>query len=374
MAGYQVGIASDTKPFKQGIETGVIAPLEDAQGELQKLGNSKGPEQLERGLKDAQDATERLKDDTKKTADAIDKEFRESYRSVKQNADDAADASKTGFKKAGEAGAEFKDETLANVSEVASSFDGSFESIGDVVQGTLGGVTQALGPALGGAAAAAAAAVGVITDAFTTAGEAAQQAKDDAFEFAYGVNGALATAGYSERVASWTSDTDKLKQAQDIAVVSGWDIVDVVDALASGGDKLDGLFGAFEQGASSTSIATGRALELEGALQGTMDGYLNGGDAARLAAKLNYDYATSAGEATGETDELGNAVYRLPDGKEIVVDANTNTAYEDLDALERKQITDKTVRVRVDSSAWDNWTPRPKSSNVTAVLGARTWE
>lgn len=357
MAGYQVGIAADTKAFKQGVQSGVIDPLEDAQNELLALGKSKGPDQLERGMKDAQEATERLKDETKRTADAIDKEFRDSYRKVKQNADDAADASKKGFGKAADAGAEFKDETLANVSEVASSFDGSFESIGDVVQGTLGGVTQALGPALGGAAAAAAAGVGVVTEAFTKAGEAADDARDAAFAFAYDVQGALAVAGYSERVREWTGDTEKLKQAQDIAKIAGMQVGDVIDALASGGDKLDGVWEKFEAGAASTDVALGRALELEGALKGTREGYLNGADAAKIAAGLNYEYAMSVGEATGETDDLGNAIYRLPDGKEVVVNARTREANENLDAFEQRKVSDKaaTLRLGVDDSEVRNY-------------------
>ncbi|GEB94386.1 hypothetical protein [Microbacterium lacticum] len=360
MAGYTVGINSETKAFKQGIDSGIIAPLEDAQDELLKLGKSRGPEELERAMKDAQDETKRLERETKDTADAIEKEYKRAYREAKDSARD-------GMGKAGEAGKEFKDETLANLSEVTSSFNGSMESVGDLVQGTLGGLTQGLGPALGGAAAAAAAGIGVITEAFTNAGEAADEARDSAFQFAYDVQGALDNAGYTERVAQWTSDTEKLKQAQDIAKVSGQDVADVIDALASGGDKLDGLWAAFEEGANTTDVASGRALELESALKGTMEGYLNGGDAAKLAAKLTYEYATSVGEATGETDDLGNAIMRLPDGKEIVVDANTKTAYEDIDAIEKRRIADKTIKLHVDTSDWDNYTPKQKYAEIKAV-------
>lgn len=238
------------------------------------------------------------------------------------------------------------------------------ESVGDLVQGTLGGLTQGLGPALGGATAAAAAGIGVITEAFTTAGEAADDARDSAFQFAYDVQGALDKAGYTERVSQWTSDTEKLKQAQDIAKVSGQSVADVIDALASGGDKLDGLWEAFEDGANTTDVATGRALELEGALKGTREGYLSGADAAQLAAKMTYDYALSTGEATGKTDDLGNAIYKLPDGKEVVVDANTKTANENLDAIEQRQIADKTVKFHVDDSEVQAWRAPMKIGEV----------
>lgn len=335
---HEIGIAADTRGFDEGVRSGIIKPLEkaeDAFKDLEKAASdagadgAKGVTKLDDALDDARKSTEKLDRSTK----------------------DIGDSGKREFGKAADAGREFKDETLSNLSEVTSSFDGSMESVGDLVQGTLGGLTQGLGPALGGAAAAAAAGVGVITEAFTRAGEAADDARDSAFQFAYDVQGALDKAGYTERVSQWTGDTEKLKQAQDIAKVSGQDVVDVIDALASGGDKLDGLWEAFEEGANTTDVATGRALELEGALKGTREGYLNGADAAKLAAKLNYDYATSVGEATDRTDELGNKIYTLPDGKEIVVDANTKTAYEDLDAVEKRKLQDKTVRVNADTGA-----------------------
>lgn len=365
----EIALASETKAFRQGIESGVIQPLGDAVKQLRELGDTDGADKLEQQLREAQKATEKLADETKVTAARIEREYRDAYRGV-------GDASKSGMSRASDAGAEFKDETLANVSEVASSFDGSMESIGDVVQGTLGGVTQALGPALGGAAALAAAGVGVITDAFAKAGEAADAARDSAFQFAYDVQGALDAAGYSERVSEWTSDTEKLKQAQDIAKISGQEVADVIDALASGGPKLDGLWAAFEDGANSTDVATGRALELESALKGTMEGYLNGGAAAQLAAKLNYDYAMSVGEATGETDDLGNAIMRLPDGKEVVVDAKTQQAHANLDAIEQKQLSRKEqwVDVKVNDYAWRIYQPGVKMATVKAGPLSASWE
>ncbi|WP_336630770.1 MULTISPECIES: hypothetical protein [unclassified Microbacterium] len=307
--------------------------------------------------------------DADRSGDRVERSFADMVREAKKAdkaIDGIGDGAKKGFGKASDAGAEFKDETLSNLSEVTSSFNGSMESVGDLVQGTLGGLTQGLGPGLGIAAAAAAAGVGVITDAFVKAGEAADEARDSAFQFAYDVGGALDAAGYTQRIAEWTGDTEKLKQAQDIAKVSGQNVADVINALASGGAKLDALWDAFEKGANTTDVATNRALELEGALKGTREGYLNGGDAARIAASLNYEYATSVGVATGETDDLGNAIYKLPDGKDIVVNAKTKTAYEDLDALERRQISDKTawVRLQVDDREVRYYEPPAKRGTV----------
>lgn len=373
---HEVTIGADAKAFEQGVRSGIIEPLEDVEKAFEGIEDAasdagrNGARDLDKTERSAKDLEEQLRDAQKQT------------EKTERALSDVGDGAKKGFGKAADAGAEFKDETLANVSEVASSFDGSMESIGDVVQGTLGGVTQALGPALGGAAALAAAGVGVITDAFAKAGEAADAARDSAFQFAYDVSGALDTAGYSQRIAAWTGDTEKLKQAQDIAKVAGMEVSDVIDALASGGDKLDGVWAAFEQGSNSTMVASTRAYELESALQGTREGYLNGADAAKIAENLNYEYTLSVGEATGATDDLGNAIYRLPDGKEVVVDAETKTASENLDAIEQRRIADKTVRLHVDDSDVQAWRApmkvgyvqmKPRAGGMLSGISA-SWE
>lgn len=105
-----------------------------------------------------------------------------------------------------------------------------------------------------------------------------------------------------------------------------------------------------------------------------MEGYLNGADAAKLAAKLTYEYATSVGEATDRTDDLGNKIYALPDGKEIVVDANTKTAYEDIDAIEKRRIADKTVRLIPDDSAIRNWQVPQKVGYVNYKAAQTAYE
>src|SRR5690606_37256651 len=66
-----------------------------------------------------------------------------------------------------------------------------------------------------------------------------------------------------------------------------------------------------------------------------------------------------AGTATAQVDELGNTVYSLPDGTQILVSAETGQATTDvstfkgdLDEIPSSVVT--TVRVRVDPSEWDN--------------------
>lgn len=330
MAGYTVGIASETKAFKQGIESGLIEPLEDAQKELLELGKSRGPEQLERALKDAEKATERLKDETKDTARAIEQEFRDSYRSVKSSSDDGIGRAKEGVQ-------DFKQEAQQSARETAASFDGSFESIAELGQEIAANAFTGFGPAGAAAGIAVAGAGGVMIDTFNKVEEAAEEARDSAFSLAYDVAGAMATAGFTQRVAEWTSSTEKYKQVTDLAAASGMDQVDVIDALSSGGDKLEKLTEAFARNAeASGKLSPGRIWELEAAVRATSEGYISGSDAAAVAERANYEYARSVGVATGETDALGNAIYRLPDDTEVSVNAKTQRATEDIQRVEDK--------------------------------------
>jgi hypothetical protein len=284
------------------------------------------------------------------------------------------DGAKRAFDDAGDGVKDFKGEAAQTAKETAASFDGSAESIGSSFQEVAANAFSGFGPAGTAAGVAVAAGLGVAIDAFTKVNEAAEEARDSAYKFAYDVGGALDAAGYSDRIEQWTGDTEKLKAAQEIATIAGQDIVPTLDALASGGDKLDALWDAFERGTASTTIASTRAAELEATLKGTKDGYLSGAEGAELAALSNYNYATSVGTATGETDELGNAIMRLPDGKEFVVNAQTQTAYDNLDAIDQRQIGEKTFRMRgiLDTTAIDNYVPGTKVFTVKGLIDRGT--
>lgn len=173
--GIEIGIGVDTKAAKQGLEAGLIEPLEDAQGALEDLGRDKGPDKLERNLEAAQDATERLKKETRETADAIEREYRDAYRKLKTE-------SKEGYRKASDAAEGFKDEAKQNFAETASSFDGSMESIADGVQGTLGGLATSISGPLGIAAAGAGAVAGAFLNSWITSTEETKQAISDMYE------------------------------------------------------------------------------------------------------------------------------------------------------------------------------------------------
>lgn len=98
----------------------------------------------------------------------------------------------SGLGAAGAATTEFKEEAISNFSEVTSSFDGSMASIGDLAQGTLGGLAAGFTQTLGGikglmaglGVGVAAAGVGLAISALEKMEEQAQETRDAAADLA----------------------------------------------------------------------------------------------------------------------------------------------------------------------------------------------
>lgn len=383
-----VVINSETKGFKQAVQNGIIEPLEDAEKALEDLGKSRGGDQLEREMKTAQTATEKLQDELTEAARDLDK--------LGFAAKDAGDDGRRGLDRIKAGAQEVQQEVGQNLGEAVSSIRGDFSDLGQVGQDTLGGLAatvSSMGPAgLAGAFALAAGAVGL--GAFTAAQEEAAEKQEElnakAAEWADAYTnsaGRIVDASYIvSEILGIATDPERYKEATDAAKEWGVDIPTAMRAMA--GDA-DALAIAQEGLANRTKEATDNMSEAEQNISALGDGFsslpediksgqerldeLNGTMAAGRLQALNaaqalYDYATSAGVATGETDDLGNKIYELPSGKTIVVDAKTQTAYEDIDAIEKQKLNDKeiTVRVRRDSRDWDNWQPSPKTGVIMA--------
>ena len=172
--GIEIGVGVDASAFEKGVKSGMIEPLEDAQQELTDLGKNKGLDELERDLKAASKATDDLKDETVRDADAIAKAYREQSRAAQQATDETSSHGK-------EALGEIKQEAIQNASETFSSFDGSAQSLVDGIQGTFGGLVASLGPILGPAGTLAAMVVaggiGALSTWLGTSGEQSDELK-----------------------------------------------------------------------------------------------------------------------------------------------------------------------------------------------------
>lgn len=224
----------------------------------------RGTKNVEDELENVADSLDDMAKDGDKAAEKIEKSFRDLARETKQTGDTMSTGMKGGFdktRKHGEdAATEIKDEFKSNLSEVTSSFDGSVESMGDLVQGTLGGLVGSLGPLGVAAGAAGALGVGVIIAEITKAAEEAEAAKQRISELGAAMidaasNGEVPLELVIDNLKSIVTNsedaakkfTDIQKEAEDLGLSA--------EALASayaGGDKalkdqLDALDTLIEQ-------------------------------------------------------------------------------------------------------------------------------
>lgn len=331
--------------------------LEETDDALTDLANAKGTDKLERSFKDLAKEADKAERAVEKVGDGADK----------------------GMKRASGATSEFKSEALSNFSEVTSSFDGSMESIGELAQGTLGGVAANI-PGIGLAAGAVAIGIGAITDRYQKLAERSKEVTDGIIADFLDVGDALDAEAVRGRVRDILGVEGTRKEAELLAEIMGTTVGQA--ALAMAGD-FEAAGTTAEEVIASIAAAPGDVnydtwIDLQNSLKGTTDGLLYGQQAANAAADamnrkstadLNAAFAT--GKVTEEVDELGNRLYTLPDGKQIMIDALTGQATSDVDSFKGDldgipQTVDTYVRVNVDSSRWDNWRPSAKTGVVMA--------
>jgi DNA repair exonuclease SbcCD ATPase subunit len=347
--GYQVGIASETKAFKQGIESGVIDPLEDAQKELDALGKSRGPEQLESDLKAAQTATKNLEKDTAKVADAIEQDYKRAYREAKESADTGLDGMKT-------KGAEVGSELRQNLGETFASFRGDLEDLPQIAQDTLGGLagSGALGGIAGLAATAAGAAgLGLVTAAIQQQAEDAEKLRER-LSAAYSEAAAegrtyLTTAQIVAEAQSLMFDPERAgewKALQEDAKTLGMDVQDVVAAYTGDLEKQETVQARINSLMSDPDsyYTTQRdgieelkpgMRDLEGRWDNlrevTEENQHAAEEFARFQSRALTNMINDTEGVTKEVDALGNELFTLPDGKQIMIDADTGLATENID-------------------------------------------
>ncbi len=352
--GYQIGVGVDTKAAKQAIDAGLVDPLEDAQKELTELGKNKGPEQLERGLRDAQKETKDTARETERTADAIEREYKRAYREAKQAADD-------GLSGMSEAGREVGDELRQNLGETFSSFRGDLEDLPQIAQDTLGGLAGS--GALGGipglaATAAGAAGIGMVIAALDEAGKRQEALEQKAAEWADAyieAGGRVITA--AQQVAIYNeiaTDPEKFKEAQKNAELWGvslgvalnaaagntWAVEEAQASLNKRHDEFAAALGDRNQKVLDESVA------LSGWRKAIQDGQ-NALDDITGAMQLGATQADAYSEslrlmaehtigATKTVDEFGDTLYTLPDETKVYIDAETGQATQNVDAIEKK--------------------------------------
>lgn len=371
MAGYTVGVASETKAFKQGIDSGVIEPLEDAQKELLELGRNRGPEQLERSLRDAQDETEKLADETKATARVIEREYKDSYRDMKRSSDDATDAAKKGMDEVG-------DEAASTAKESAASFDGSAESIVDAFQEVAANAFAGFGPAGLVAGLAAAAGIGAAMSAITAQQDAVDELKQkfsDAYkQAAEDGRTFLDEAAIQSLAIDIYFDPAKREEARKDAEELGVDLQTAVRAQA--GDQ-DALVAIIEAGNRKIAEGTERMKEKAAAGKNVVD--FQTAETAGLEGLTN-KYRDILGiqkeneQAAREVKQLQNDMGREAVENQQRAQAADQARWEAMAERYSRPLVAK-VDIQVDDSAYRNWRPTPKTVDLRVKpRGTAEWQ
>ncbi|GMM94759.1 hypothetical protein [Microbacterium sp. MTN4-26] len=174
---YEIAIASETGAFEKGIKSGVIEPLEDAEKALEDLGDANVGRDIDRDLKIAERATKDLKDETKDTAEAIERHFRQSYKKVQDDSRQTTNRMKEGFDEAA-------DEAGQSGREAAASFSGEFDDVADFVQETLANALSGFGPIGAAAGIALATIMGTVLSQAALAQERLAEARERAVDLA----------------------------------------------------------------------------------------------------------------------------------------------------------------------------------------------
>lgn len=224
----------------------------------------------------------------------------------------------TSFGHASERVTEFKDEARQNFGEVTSSFQGSMDSIGDLVQGTLGGLAGTLAGPVGLALGAASVGVGLLVAGMTQSAEAANQAKQDVVDLA----AAIREAGGDVSDLDWS---EKFQTFADTVVdTKSWfepwqkSSVTALEKAAATAEKTGVSFEDLFQGMAGDVPAATRAIDtlnkriadqqevvdnLTPAMEGYNSAHAHANDKQREALGTLKGYREELEKSIGTTDD-----------------------------------------------------------------------
>jgi len=380
------GMGDDAKDAARQVDD-LTDATKDTDKALDDLGRSRGLSDVQDDAKDAGRAVDRdladKVDDAGDKASDMERKFRDAFDNVKRDSGTAGqsigDDITKGSKRAEEGLDEIKESARSNATETAASFDGSFSSISDGVQGTVAEFLQGFGPAGTIAGLAIAGGIGLLSKAM---GDQSEQAQQDAQEMADAYKAALddmIESGenfvsqdlISKSIQDLVSDEKKLDKAHKEAASSGASLTDVLRAQA--GDlqsatkvhdayqaKIDAEQKAFDDagnradayakahGRVSVQLADevqehGRALlalqDQQKAADKVTDGYkkqTSAADAYRQAVKPTTEQVRAAGQAERDyADDLDDTTSSIKDNNESIKNKSdreraNKTAIDDL--------------------------------------------
>lgn len=351
----------------------------------------KGTDKLERGLRDIVQAA--------RPAERAYRDVGEEAKGAGRKAKDAGDDADEGFRKFRDAGEEASSELRQNLGETFSSFRGDLTDIGQIGQDVFGGLAGSVGglvPAVG--LAAGAAGMGLLIGAFELAEERRQQLSDRANDLANAYIEAGSNVMSAMSIAARTAEIitgEERDEALEYARVLGVDLPTAARAMAGDVNALAAVNAIAAQATRDAYAAADEQRESLKALTPEQEAKVRADlEAINKARELNgvVDEAnqkfqdqqgvlrglvSDADSAAVSVDALGNQVYELPDGTQIMINAETGQASTDvsnfkgdtdgvIEQLNNQQIK---LRVTVDDTAWRNWKPGDKIGNVRTAVG-----
>jgi hypothetical protein len=358
-----------------------------------------------KGAKDAEKALEKLEDavgDAAKEGKQLDKiedELKDVQRQSDKTGRDVGKNMDDGFDRAKKGADDFKQEANSTAREAAASFDGSAESIADAFQEVTANAFGGFGPAGAVAGLAAAAGIGLAVKAFEEVGEAQELSEEKVADWAKAFiesgNRIIGAAHVVAEVQAIATDPERYKVAAQNAKDWGVDETTAMRAMAGDATALEvtrrrlnerteesnRLLAEQEQQVDSSAGAAydladsvNRGAEAFSVLTGEMTA---GQQRAQGVSEGLKDIVNDAASAIKEVDELGNAVYTLPDGTQIMIDAETGQATTDVSRFKGDldgipETVTSTVKIQVDDTNWRLWKPNPKSGMVYGQAAGMT--
>lgn len=374
-----------------------LADIESTLEDMARDGD-KSVDKMSRGFRD-------LARDADNSADKIERSYKQAYKDAARAADSSADDARRAGSRMAEQSSEVGQEIRQNLGEgLANAARGDFESLGDLIGDTLGGVTAGIG-GIGTAAAGAAGALGLgaLIGAFTLANEKREELTEKANELAQAYIDAGSSVLDAMTIAARTSEIitgEERQQALDYAKALGVDLPTAARAMAGDLNALAVVNRiASEAQQENKDIADDQRESVSALTQAQRDQLVENQAAISAGRELNgiveeanqkfedqqavlQGLINDADGATVKVDDLGNKLYELPDGTQIVVEAETGTASTnvdnfkgDLDEIDGKVVRSKVV-FDVDDSRVRAWRPQVKAGVVQygPKLGQLIWE
>lgn len=237
--GITFGIGADTRAFAQGVQKGLIEPLEDTDSTLKELAKTGDgtTKDLEDQFRDQQRATVDYGRDYKEMSEQIQRSSRATTRAVAADSREMTVETREGFN-------EIRESARSNAVALGASFTGGFDQAAGGLQGFLAEFLAGFGPGGIVAGVGLAALLGVITSKMQEGTESAEAQKQAVADLAkeYIDAGGKGRRSF-ESVATTIEDmaTSKpgeviitLQDAWDKAKLAGADYADIVAAIASG--------------------------------------------------------------------------------------------------------------------------------------------